>query len=61
MFNSEFLAVTTFDHYDETRTGGSIDFWRFSQDFNDPTRIELAKTNYSVPVTIGAHSLVIVR
>lgn len=59
--SGKFLAVATFDHYDETRTGGSIDFWRLSTDFNDPTRIEMVKTNYSVPVTRGVHSMVIVR
>lgn len=59
--SSRFLAVTTFDHYDRSRTGGSIDFWRLAKDVNDPTRAELVKINYSVPVARGAHSLVIVR
>ena len=59
--SSNFLAVTSFDHFDQSKTGGSIDFWRLSKDVNDPTRVEMVKTNYSVPVTRGVHSLVIVR
>jgi hypothetical protein len=59
--SSKYIAVTIFDQYDETWIGGSIDFWRISKDFHDPDRTELVKTNYSVPVTRGAHSLVIVR
>ena len=59
--SSNFLAVTNFDHFDRSKSGGSIDFWRLSKDINDPTRVEMVKTNYSVPVTRGVHSLVIVR
>ncbi len=58
---SRFLAVTTFDHFDEKRPGGSIDFWRITGDANDPKRTELVKTSYSVPVTRGVHTLVMVR
>ncbi len=57
----QFLAVATFDHYDADRKGGSIDFWRLTSDYFDPTRIALVKTDYSVPVTRGIHSMVIVR
>lgn len=59
--SSRFLAVTTFDHYDEQKPGGSIDFWRLAGDAFDPKRIELVRTGYSVPVTRGIHSMVIVR
>lgn len=58
---SQYLAVATFDHYDAKKKGGSIDFWRLTSDYFDPTRIELVKTDYSVPVTRGIHSMVIVR
>ncbi len=58
---SQFLAVATFDHYDANRKGGSIDFWRLTSDYFDPTRIELVKTDYSVPVTRGVHSMVLIR
>ncbi len=59
--SSKFIAVATFDHYDEKKQGGSIDFWRLTSDYFDPTRVELVKTNYSIPVTRGIHSMVIVR
>ena len=59
--SSRYLAVATFDHYDGRKPGGSIDFWRLTGDYFDPKRIELVKTGYSVPVTRGVHSLVIVR
>jgi len=59
--SSRFLAVTTFDHFDDKRPGGSIDFWRIAGDYFDPKRTELVKTNYSVPVTRGVHSMVIVQ
>ena len=57
---SRYIAVATFDHYDAKKSG-SIDFWRLTNDYFDPTRIELVKTDYSVPVTRGVHSMVIVR
>lgn len=58
---SKFLAVATFSHYDQKKTGGSIDFWRLTSDYFDPTRIELVKTDFSIPVVRGVHSMVIVR
>lgn len=58
---SRYLAVATFDHFDNRKPGGSIDFWRIAGDFFDPKRTELVKTSYSVPVTRGVHSMVIVR
>ena len=58
---SRYLAVATFDHYEAKKKGGSIDFWRLTSDYFDPTRVELVKTDYSVPVTRGVHSMVIVR
>lgn len=57
---SKFVAVATFNYYDMKRTGGSIDFWRLTSDYFDPTRIELVKTDYANPVTRGVHSMVIV-
>ena len=59
--SSRYLAVATFDHYDGRKPGGSIDFWRLTGDYFDPKRIELVKTGYSVPVTRGVHSMVLVR
>ena len=59
--SSRYLAVATFDHYDGRKPGGSIDFWRLTGDYFNPKRIELVKTGYSIPVTRGVHSMVIVR
>ncbi|NIJ52952.1 lactonase family protein [Dyadobacter arcticus] len=59
--SGRFLAVANFDHYDLKRPAGSIDFWRLTSDYFDPKRVQLVKTNYSVPVTRGVHSMVIVR
>jgi DNA-binding beta-propeller fold protein YncE len=59
--SSRFVAVVTYDHYDDRKTGGSVDFWRLARDPLDPERVELVKTEHSVPVTRGAHSLVLVR
>lgn len=57
--SGRFLAVSTFDHYDGRRRG-SVDFWRIARDPLDPERLELVKTGHSVPVTRGAHSMVLV-
>ncbi len=59
--SGRYLAVATFDHYDGRKPGGSIDFWRLTGDYFNPKRIELVKTGYSIPVTRGVHSMVIVR
>ena len=59
--SSRFMAVTAFDHFDDKRPGGSIDFWRITGDYFDPKRTKLVKTNYSVSVMRGVHSMVIVR
>ncbi|WP_204251134.1 lactonase family protein [Elioraea rosea] len=59
--SSRFLAVVTYDHFDDRRAGGSVDFWRVARDPIDPARIELVKTAHAVPVTRGAHSMVLVR
>lgn len=59
--SSRFLAVTNFTFFDPRRKGGSIDFWRIAGDHADPKRVELIKMDYSIPVTRGAHSMIIVR
>ena len=59
--SSRYLAVATFDHFDGRKPGGSIDFWRLTGDYFNPKRIELVKTGYSIPVTRGVHSMVIIR
>lgn len=59
--SSRFLAVVTYDHFDDRRAGGSVDFWRVARDPLDPARIELVRTSHAVPVTRGAHSMVLVR
>ena len=58
---SHFLAVTCFAHFDPAKPGGSIDFWRLAGDYADPRRVELVKTDFSVPVARGPQSMVIAR
>lgn len=59
--SSRYLATTSFDRFDGARPGGSIDFWRLAGDRFDPTRVALVRTNTSIPVTRGAHTMVLVR
>ena len=56
-----FVAVATYDHFDDRRAGGSIDFWRITGDPLKPGDVTMMKTELSVPVTRGAHSMVLVR
>jgi len=57
--SSQYLAVVTYDHFDDRIKGGAIDFWRIAADPLNPQPI-LVQTRYSVPVTRGVHSLVLV-
>lgn len=59
--SSRYVAIATYDHFDDRRAGGSIDFWRLTGDPLKPGQTTLVKTNHSVPVTRGAHSMVLVR
>ncbi|MFY0677553.1 MAG: hypothetical protein JXR18_09740 [Neptuniibacter sp.] len=58
--SNQYLAVTSFDHFDDQVTGGSIDFWRVTSDPLIPGSI-LVKTNSSIPVSRGIHSMVLVK
>ncbi|MEM6255985.1 MAG: beta-propeller fold lactonase family protein [Cyanobacteria bacterium P01_D01_bin.156] len=57
--SGQYLAVANYDHFDDRIQGGSIDFWRIAADPLDPQPM-LVQTRYSVPVTRGAHSMVLV-
>ena len=57
--SSQYLAVVNYDFFDDRIEGGSIDFWRIATDPLNPQPM-LVQTRYSVPVTRGAHSLVLV-
>ncbi|NEQ45994.1 MAG: lactonase family protein [Leptolyngbya sp. SIOISBB] len=57
--SSQYIAVVNYDHFDDRIQGGSIDFWRIAVDPLDPQPM-LVQTRYSVPVTRGAHSMVLV-
>jgi DNA-binding beta-propeller fold protein YncE len=57
--SGRFVAVATYDHFDDRTPGGSIDFWRVVADPTHPTP-RLVQTTTSVPVTRGVHSLVLV-
>lgn len=59
--SSSYLAVATYDHFNDRVKGGSIDFWHLASDPLEPNRVQLLKTNLSIPVTRGIHSLVIAR
>jgi len=59
--SSRYLAVVTYDHFNDRRQGGSVDFWRIQRDPLDTARLSLVKTEHSVPVARGAHSMVLVR
>lgn len=59
--SGNYLAVTNFDHFDDRVEGSSIDFWRIQTDPLDPGNTQLIKTEHSVPVARGAHSMVIAR
>ncbi|WP_375592897.1 hypothetical protein ABWI00_12615 [Algihabitans albus] len=59
--SGNYLAVANFDHFDDRREGSSIDFWRIQTDPLDPGNTQLIKTEHSVPVTRGAHSMAIAR
>jgi hypothetical protein len=58
--SGKYVAAVTFDHFDESKPGGSIDFWRVVDDTtsNGP---RLVRTQNSVPVARGPHSLVLVK
>ena len=57
--SGEFVAIANYDHFDDRIVGGSIDFWRIATDPLNPKPM-LVQTRYSVPVTRGAHSMVLV-
>ena len=59
--SSTYLAVANYDHFDDRRAGSSIDFWRIQPDPLNPKNVQLVKTEHSVPVARGAHSMVIAR
>ncbi|MEL6977440.1 MAG: hypothetical protein AAGM38_02030 [Pseudomonadota bacterium] len=59
--SSAYLAVVTYDHFDDRRDGGSVDFWRIDADPLEPQTVRLVKTEHSVPVARGAHSAAIAR
>lgn len=56
-----YLAVASYDHFDDRIEGSSIDFWRIQTDPLNGETIQLVKTGISVPVARGAHSMVIAR
>jgi DNA-binding beta-propeller fold protein YncE len=58
--SSRYVASVTYDHFDDARPGGAVEFWRIVHD-NTLTAPRLVKTSYSVPVGRGPHSMVLVR
>ena len=56
-----YLAAANYDHFDDRRPGSSIDFWHIQADPLDAANVQLIKTEHTVPVARGAHSMVIAR
>lgn len=54
-----YLATATFDHFDDAKSGGSIDFWRIIEDSTSGGP-RLVKTGASVAVPRGPHSMALV-
>lgn len=54
--SGNFVAVVNYDHFDDNIPGGTVDFWRLVKQ-PEP---KLIKLNYSVRVTRGPHSMVLV-
>jgi len=59
--SGQYLAVTTFDHYDHAIPGGSIDFFRVVSDPLNAERKMVMKTRWSVPVARGPHTLQLIQ
>ena len=59
--SGSYLAIANYDHFDDRRLGSSIDFWRIQADPLDLSNVQLIRTEHSVPVSRGAHSMVIAR
>ncbi len=59
--SGKYLAVTTFDFYDQSMKGGAIDYFRIGDDPLNPAKKILVKTRWYTPVTRGPHSLVLVK
>lgn len=59
--SGNYLAVANYDHFDDRKKGSSIDFWRIQSDPLDLSNVQLIKTEHSVTVTRGVHSLAIAR
>lgn len=58
--SSRHVAAVSFDHFDDSRPGGSVDFWRIVDD-NTTKGPKLIKTAYSVAVARGPHTIVLVE
>ncbi|WP_422081565.1 beta-propeller fold lactonase family protein [Ulvibacterium sp.] len=57
--SDNYLAVAVFDNFDDTVKGGRIDFWRVVREKGELPF--LVKTDHSVSVTRGAHSMTLVK
>ena len=59
--SGKYLAVATFDFYDESITGGAIDYFSIVEDPMNPIDKKLLKLRWYTPVTRGVHSLVLIE
>ena len=58
--SSNYLAVVAFDHYDHSKSGGALDFFKIVNDPLNKERKTLVQTRYSVPLQHGSHDLILV-
>jgi DNA-binding beta-propeller fold protein YncE len=59
--SGKYLAVTTYDQYDQSITGGSIDFFEIVSDPLNPENKMIMQTIWRTPVTRGPHSMVLIE
>ena len=57
--SGNYLAVASYDRFDESCQGCSIGFWRIQADPPDRSNIQLVRTGHSVPVTGDVHAMAI--
>lgn len=54
---NNFVAAVVYDHFDDRKPGSAIKFWRLVRD----PEVKLIELDQEIPVTRGAHSMVLVR
>ena len=55
--SNNFIAAVDYDHFDDRKRGSAIKFWRLARD----PQVKLTELEQEIPVTRGAHSMVLVK